>query len=104
MTDNRPHTEILTVPAANADEAISILENRSDIRIVFTDVHMPGEMAGNGLRSWILTERPYIKVLLTSGTDQAATGNGSGRRHVIAKPYDFAELERWIRELLGISA
>ena len=30
------------VEAANADEAISILEARKDIGIVFTDIHMPG--------------------------------------------------------------
>ncbi len=35
-----------TVAAANADEAISILENRSDIRVVFTDIDMPGSMDG----------------------------------------------------------
>ena len=32
--------------AANADEAIRILESRNDIRIVFTDVHMPGYIDG----------------------------------------------------------
>lgn len=90
--------------ATDAAEAVRLIVADRSVELVFTDVHMPGEMDGNGLRSWILTERPYIKVLLTSGTDQAATGNGSGRRHVIAKPYDFAELERWIRELLGIGA
>ena len=34
------------IEAANADEAIRILENRSDIRVVFTDIHMPGSMDG----------------------------------------------------------
>jgi CheY-like chemotaxis protein len=28
--------------AANVDEAIEILEIRNDIRVVFTDIHMPG--------------------------------------------------------------
>ena len=32
--------------AANADEAIEILESRNDIRVVFTDIHMPGSMDG----------------------------------------------------------
>ena len=30
------------IEAANADEAIGILECRSDVRVVFTDIHMPG--------------------------------------------------------------
>lgn len=32
--------------ASNADEAIAILEKRKDIRIVFTDIDMPGSMDG----------------------------------------------------------
>jgi CheY-like chemotaxis protein len=32
--------------AANADEAIGILESRRDIRVVFTDIQMPGSMDG----------------------------------------------------------
>jgi CheY-like chemotaxis protein len=34
------------VDAANADEAIEILEGRDDIRVIFTDIHMPGSMDG----------------------------------------------------------
>ena len=30
------------IEAANADEAIRILESRRDIRVEFTDIHMPG--------------------------------------------------------------
>jgi CheY-like chemotaxis protein len=34
------------ISAANADEAIEILESRSDIRVLITDVTMPGSMDG----------------------------------------------------------
>lgn len=34
------------VEAEDADEAVRILETRSDIRIVFTDIDMPGSMDG----------------------------------------------------------
>jgi CheY-like chemotaxis protein len=37
------------IEAASADEAIRILECRSDIRVVFTDIHMPGSMVSNSL-------------------------------------------------------
>ena len=36
------------IEAANADEAIAILEIRLDITVVFTDIQMPGSMAGGG--------------------------------------------------------
>jgi CheY-like chemotaxis protein len=88
--------------AADAAEAIRLMAAAPPIDLVFSDVHMPGAMDGNGLRDWILRERPRTKVLLTSGTGQAAVGNGSGAPHVIAKPYRFEELDRWIWELLGV--
>ena len=34
------------IAVANADEAIAILETRDDIRLVITDVNMPGSMDG----------------------------------------------------------
>ena len=36
----------IVIEVANADEAIAILESRKDIRIVFTDIDMPGSMDG----------------------------------------------------------
>jgi len=89
------------IEAANAAEAIRLMGTAQRIDLVFSDIHMPGDMDGHQLGAWILRERPHIKVLLTTGTDRAAGGNGSGGHHVIGKPYDFGELERWIRELLG---
>jgi response regulator RpfG family c-di-GMP phosphodiesterase len=34
------------IEAANADEAIEVLEARRDIMVVFTDIQMPGSMDG----------------------------------------------------------
>jgi CheY-like chemotaxis protein len=34
------------VEAANADETFAILEKRSDIALLFTDIRMPGSMDG----------------------------------------------------------
>ena len=34
------------IAAANADEAIKVLETRNDIRTIFTDINMPGSMDG----------------------------------------------------------
>jgi CheY-like chemotaxis protein len=35
-----------SVEAVNADQALSILESRSDISLLFTDIQMPGSMDG----------------------------------------------------------
>ena len=39
------------VEATNADEAIQILERRSDIRVVFTDIHLPDSVDGVSISS-----------------------------------------------------
>ena len=49
------------IAACNADEAVCILESRNDIRIVFTDIEMPGTMDGMraGSISRLTRLRPY---------------------------------------------
>ena len=42
-----------TIEASNADEAIRILESRTDIEVVFSDVNMPGSMAADPLNPFI---------------------------------------------------
>ncbi len=56
-----------TIEAADADEAISLLEQRSDVDVVFTDIKMPGSMDGLGLASTIHGRWPTLPVILTSG-------------------------------------
>src|ERR1700721_156529 len=55
------------VEAANADEAIEILEGRDDIRVIFTDIHMPGSMDGLKLARAVRDRWPPIKIIVTSG-------------------------------------
>ena len=38
-----------SVEAVNADDAMAILESRSDIELLFTDIQMPGSMDGLNL-------------------------------------------------------
>lgn len=53
--------------AWGADEAIRILEARTDIRIVFTDVDMPGSIDGLKLAASIRDRWPPIQIIVTSG-------------------------------------
>jgi CheY-like chemotaxis protein len=55
------------VEAVNADEALSILEARSDISILFTDIQMPGSMDGLRLAHAVHDRWPAIKIILVSG-------------------------------------
>jgi DNA-binding NtrC family response regulator len=54
------------VEARNADEAITILESRTDIRAVFTDIQMPGSMDGLKLAHAVRRRWPPVDVIVTS--------------------------------------
>jgi two-component system, response regulator PdtaR len=55
------------VIAMNADHAISILENRLDIHLVFTDIDMPGSMNGLKLAAAVRDRWPPIHIIITTG-------------------------------------
>jgi len=78
----------IAIEAVNADEAFRILETRTDIRIVFTDIDMPGTMDGLMLAAIIRDRWPPIEIIITSG--QAGENElGLPERGVFfPKPYD----------------
>lgn len=57
----------IALEAANADDAIRILESRSDIRLIFTDVDMPGSLDGLKLAHFVRNRWPPIKIIVASG-------------------------------------
>ena len=54
------------IEAANADDAIALLEARGDITLIFTDIQMPGSMDGLKLAA-VRGRWPPIKIVATSG-------------------------------------
>ena len=82
--------------AANADEAIGLLQRNREVGAVFSDIQMPGSMNGLGLAHWITETLPDVKVLLTSGQVLPGTAR---QWTLLAKPYDMAEVERRLREM-----
>jgi CheY-like chemotaxis protein len=87
------------IEAANADEAIRILENRSDIRVVFTDIHMPGSIDGLKLAHAVRNRWPPIKIIVTSGHDLVSEKDLPEGGRFFAKPYDSKQITNTIREL-----
>jgi CheY-like chemotaxis protein len=83
--------------AANADEAIVILESRDDIRIIFTDINMPGSMDGLKLAQAVRGRWPPIKIIITSGLSVADQGLVPMGSTFIPKPYHSAQLADALR-------
>jgi CheY-like chemotaxis protein len=53
--------------ALDAAEAVAILESRSDIALMCTDIQMPGSMDGVGLAHAVHQRWPSIKIIVVSG-------------------------------------
>lgn len=83
--------------AGNADQAIAILEKRADVRIVFSDIEMPGSMDGVKLARAIRNRWPPIELVLTSGRFQLRDNDIPERGHFFAKPYDADEIVKTLR-------
>ena len=82
----------IAVEASNADEAITILEARKDIRIVFTDIDMPGSMDGLKLAHAIRERWPPIELILTSGHFNLSDDEIPERGRFFPKPYRDQEI------------
>jgi CheY-like chemotaxis protein len=82
----------VAVEAINADEALTILEARKDIRIVFTDIDMPGSMDGLKLAHAIRKRWPPIELILTSGHFNISDDDVPERGRFFPKPYRDEEV------------
>jgi two-component system, response regulator PdtaR len=89
------------IEARNADEAIAILERRSDIHVVFTDIEMPGSMDGLKLAHFVRHRWPPIKIIATSGHARFAQDDLPKGGRFLRKPYTHHEVARTIRELVA---
>ena len=87
------------VTAADGPSALDCLAERPDIRLVFSDVLMPGGLTGVELAAEVRTRFPTTRVLLTSGF----TARGAGSDFdgiVLRKPYTRADLVAAVRSAL----
>jgi CheY-like chemotaxis protein len=91
------------VEAADADSAIGILENRTDIRVVLTDIKMPGMLCGLKLARAVFDRWPPIHLIVTSGLSIPSEAEFPGIARFIRKPYTPDDILRTLDELLGPS-
>jgi len=87
------------IEAANADQAITIIEADPDIHIVFTDVQMPGTMDGLRLARFIRDRWPPIKIVATSGRLRVAEEDLPKGSIFVPKPYSPEQIIRTFRQL-----
>ena len=78
--------------ASDADEALRLLETTRDIKVVFTDVEMPGLIDGFALAERIEARWPDIGVVVTSGRRYPPRAFSAPARHFVPKPFAASEV------------
>lgn len=89
------------IEASNADHAIALLESRSDIAVVFTDIQMPGSMDGLRLAAVIRDRWPPVALLVTSGQISPPSATLPRGARFVPKPYLRDELGSHLAALAG---
>src|SRR5262249_22779737 len=96
------HLGYRTLRAENALDALKTLEGHEEIRLVFSDIVIPG-MNGIALAREIVKRHPALPVLLTTGYSEALQA-GPTEFAILRKPFELPALERAVRSALRPSA
>jgi two-component system, response regulator PdtaR len=93
----------VAIEARNADEAVVVLESRSDISLLFTDIDMPGSMDGLKLAHAVRGRWPPIKILVVSGKVRLRPLELPSSSRFVGKPYQAAAMVEELRSLADSS-
>ncbi|NIJ67132.1 CheY-like chemotaxis protein [Sphingomonas leidyi] len=80
--------------AADAEQAIAILESCPEIRIVLTDIQMVGKMNGLELAAYAHRRWPPLKFIIVSGEVAPSPQDMPEGSRFFAKPYDASAVGR----------
>ena len=93
--------EFWVLEAEDADEAFEILKQRPDVRVVLTDVDMPGSLDGFEFARLVAQGWPEVGVLVISGKTAPAPGDIPRTAMFAPKPLRPAALVDKIQTLLA---
>jgi CheY-like chemotaxis protein len=89
--------------ASEGDAALGLIVSHPEIKLLFTDVGLPGAFNGRHLADEARKRRPELKVLFTTGYARNAIvhhGRLDPGVNLIAKPFTFAGLAAKVRAVL----
>jgi two-component sensor histidine kinase/ActR/RegA family two-component response regulator len=91
----------IPIEAVNADEALAILESRSDIDLLFTDIQMPGSMDGLKLAYAVHERWPSIKIILVSGKLTPTEAEKPPHSRFFGKPLGMKQMITEMQGMIG---
>jgi CheY-like chemotaxis protein len=83
--------------AGDADEALRLFQANAAIRLLFTDISMPGSMSGSDLARRVAERWPRVGIIMTSGRPRPDRLPSSMLFH--DKPYEPTAVLRQAREM-----
>ncbi len=89
------------IEAVNADEALTFLDVRPDIRVLVTDVDMPSKLNGYALARIVDMRWPGVGIIVSSGVTGPGPGYLPTKARFLAKPYAPSALLRAVSEVMG---
>ena len=92
------------VEAVSADQALLILEQRSDISMLFSDIQMPGTMDGLKLAHAVNERWPKIKIILVSGQITPTDAETPPESKFFGKPIQAAQMIAELQSMIGAGA
>jgi CheY-like chemotaxis protein len=90
-----------SLEAVDADEAVAILESRSDIALLLTDIQMPGSMDGLKLAHTVHERWPPIRIILVSGQLELANIVIPPNSRFFGKPIEAGEMIAQMQKMIG---
>jgi two-component system, response regulator PdtaR len=87
--------------AENAAEAIRSLEAHNEIRLIFTDINMPGSMDGLALARYVRGRWPPVKIIVTSGYVKLRDSDLPSGALFVEKPYYPKHIAQKMSELIA---
>ena len=91
------------VEAVSADEALAILESRSDISLLFSDIQMPGSMDGLQLAHAVYERWPQLKIILVSGQLKLSSAEIPRDSRFFGKPLVSAQMITEMQDMIGLA-
>jgi DNA-binding NtrC family response regulator len=88
------------IEAEDTDEALAVLERRSDVKGLVTDAHLPGRIDGSELAQAVRDRRPGVRVVLMSGHSDLRDDELPEGVEFISKPYVLDRLAPTLRRLI----
>jgi CheY-like chemotaxis protein len=77
------------------------LETRDDVRVILTDIQMPGSLNGLDLVSCAHQRWPEILILVVSGEIRPSTAELPEGGRFVAKPYEESLVVHHLREMIA---